>query len=210
VSQAGGPAAPGLAEPSAVLCRGVRVDAPHTRRSGTRATDGQALGPVGTYHSGRTPGADEPGRGGRAGPRRRVDASGRVRPTQEPHSGASILRRIVAGGDRRDARYLDRHGRARLASGPGLAPQRAAERKQVTPERWRRITEVFHAVLARDAAMRMAFLDDACAGDEALRQKWRACWPRTVLGRDSTTVPCSTRRPRRTYSCRGSSRTTRS
>jgi eukaryotic-like serine/threonine-protein kinase len=41
----------------------------------------------------------------------------------------------------------------------------------VTPERWRRITEVFHAALARDAAMRMAFLDEACAGDETLRQE---------------------------------------
>lgn len=39
----------------------------------------------------------------------------------------------------------------------------------MTPERWRRITEVFHAVLGRDAAARGALLDEACAGDLALR-----------------------------------------
>ena len=39
----------------------------------------------------------------------------------------------------------------------------------MTPERWRQITGVFHDVLARDAATREAFLDEVCAGDEALR-----------------------------------------
>jgi serine/threonine-protein kinase len=39
----------------------------------------------------------------------------------------------------------------------------------MTPERWRRITEVFHAARARDAAARGALLDEACAGDLALR-----------------------------------------
>jgi Tol biopolymer transport system component len=39
----------------------------------------------------------------------------------------------------------------------------------MTPERWRRITEVFHAALARDPAVRGALLDEACAGDSALR-----------------------------------------
>jgi len=39
----------------------------------------------------------------------------------------------------------------------------------VTPERWREITEVFHAARERDAGARVAFLDEACAGDAALR-----------------------------------------
>jgi Tol biopolymer transport system component/predicted Ser/Thr protein kinase len=39
----------------------------------------------------------------------------------------------------------------------------------MSPERWRRITDVFHAALAREAAMRGALLDEACAGDQALR-----------------------------------------
>jgi eukaryotic-like serine/threonine-protein kinase len=39
----------------------------------------------------------------------------------------------------------------------------------MTPERWRQITEVFHAALARDAAERGPLLDEACAGDLALR-----------------------------------------
>jgi serine/threonine protein kinase/Tol biopolymer transport system component len=39
----------------------------------------------------------------------------------------------------------------------------------VTPERWRQLTEIFHAALARDARERTAFLADACAGDEGMR-----------------------------------------
>ena len=39
----------------------------------------------------------------------------------------------------------------------------------MTPERWRQITAVFHAALARDPAARGAHLDEACAGDLDLR-----------------------------------------
>ena len=39
----------------------------------------------------------------------------------------------------------------------------------MTPERWRQITGVFHDALARDAETREPFLDEVCAGDEALR-----------------------------------------
>ena len=39
----------------------------------------------------------------------------------------------------------------------------------MTPERWRQVTEVFHAARARDASARAAYLDEACAGDRALR-----------------------------------------
>jgi serine/threonine-protein kinase len=39
----------------------------------------------------------------------------------------------------------------------------------VTPERWQQVTGVFHAALARDTAARGPFLDEACAGDAALR-----------------------------------------
>jgi serine/threonine protein kinase len=38
-----------------------------------------------------------------------------------------------------------------------------------TPERWRQVTEVFHAALSRDASARATYLEDACAGDRALR-----------------------------------------
>ena len=37
------------------------------------------------------------------------------------------------------------------------------------PERWRRINELFHAALERDPGDREAFIDEACAGDPALR-----------------------------------------
>jgi Tol biopolymer transport system component len=39
----------------------------------------------------------------------------------------------------------------------------------MTPERWRRITGVFHAALERDAGAREAFLDEACRDDRDLR-----------------------------------------
>jgi hypothetical protein len=39
----------------------------------------------------------------------------------------------------------------------------------VTPERWRQITAVFHDALAREPASRSAFLDNACASDTGLR-----------------------------------------
>jgi len=39
----------------------------------------------------------------------------------------------------------------------------------MTPERWRRISDVFHAALSRDTPARQPFLDEACGGDQALR-----------------------------------------
>ena len=42
---------------------------------------------------------------------------------------------------------------------------------RMTPERWRQVTEVFHAARSRDAAARAGYLDDACAGDRALRDE---------------------------------------
>ena len=41
----------------------------------------------------------------------------------------------------------------------------------MTPERWRQITELFHAARERDARDRAAFLADACAGDEGVRRE---------------------------------------
>jgi hypothetical protein len=39
----------------------------------------------------------------------------------------------------------------------------------MTPERWRQITDMFHAARGRDAPARRAFLDEACAADLPLR-----------------------------------------
>jgi predicted Ser/Thr protein kinase len=39
----------------------------------------------------------------------------------------------------------------------------------MTPERWRQVTEVFHAARVRDASVRASYLEHACAGDGALR-----------------------------------------
>ena len=42
---------------------------------------------------------------------------------------------------------------------------------RMTPERWRQVTEVFHAARAREASARASYLDQACAGDRALREE---------------------------------------
>ena len=39
------------------------------------------------------------------------------------------------------------------------------------PERWREIEKLYHAALELDEDRRPAFLDQACAGDEALRRE---------------------------------------
>ena len=44
----------------------------------------------------------------------------------------------------------------------------------MTPERWRQITAVFHAARQRDAAVREAYLDEACAADTTLRAEVEA------------------------------------
>ena len=38
-------------------------------------------------------------------------------------------------------------------------------------ESWPKVKEIFEAALARPAAERAAFLDQACAGDQSLRQE---------------------------------------
>src|ERR1700722_17158309 len=42
---------------------------------------------------------------------------------------------------------------------------------QVTTDRWQRIEELYHSALQRDGSERAAYLQHACAGDEALRQE---------------------------------------
>ena len=38
----------------------------------------------------------------------------------------------------------------------------------MTSDRWQQISQLFHAALALETRERTAFLDDACAGDNAL------------------------------------------
>ena len=60
----------------------------------------------------------------------------------------------------------------------------------MTPERWRQVTEVFHAALARDASVRASYLNQACAGDRPLREEIDAMLAAHVIPGDaSLTVP---------------------
>ena len=41
----------------------------------------------------------------------------------------------------------------------------------MTPDRWKKIEEVYHSAREREGSQRIAFLIEACAGDEALRRE---------------------------------------
>src|ERR1700732_3458106 len=41
----------------------------------------------------------------------------------------------------------------------------------MTRDRWQRIEQLYHSALEREATQRSAFLSEACAGDDALRQE---------------------------------------
>ena len=41
----------------------------------------------------------------------------------------------------------------------------------MTPDRWQRIEELYHSAREREESQRVAFLNEACAGDEALRRE---------------------------------------
>ena len=58
----------------------------------------------------------------------------------------------------------------------------------MTPERWRQVTEVFHAARARDAAVRASYLKHACAGDGALRALKRLGSDRWLLAKGSPLI----------------------
>src|ERR1700724_1041509 len=39
------------------------------------------------------------------------------------------------------------------------------------PERWRQVEQLYQSALALEESKRLAFLDDSCSGDEALRRE---------------------------------------
>src|SRR5437867_5163408 len=41
----------------------------------------------------------------------------------------------------------------------------------MTPDRWQKIEELYHSAREREGSQRVAFLEEACAGDEALRRE---------------------------------------
>src|SRR5258705_8410374 len=41
----------------------------------------------------------------------------------------------------------------------------------MTPERWQQVEQIYHSALGREARQRVAFLKEACRGDEELRRE---------------------------------------
>ena len=59
----------------------------------------------------------------------------------------------------------------------------------MTPERWRQITDVFHAALAHPAAGRAPFLADACRDDAPLRAEVESMLAAHAGAGDAKQVP---------------------
>ena len=62
-------------------------------------------------------------------------------------------------------------------------------RVTMTPERWRRIEEIYDAVLMRGEQERSAFLASACKGDDGLRHEVESLLGATRRPRDFLSVP---------------------
>src|SRR5689334_871368 len=60
-------------------------------------------------------------------------------------------------------RGLDKHSPRAVA--------RLARESVMKPERWQQIEQLYHSALERKGGQRVAFLDAACAGDDALRRE---------------------------------------
>src|SRR5262249_52039199 len=106
------------------------------------------------------------GRGPR-GPR----PAGRDGHASGPGDDLAVLRRDDRERGRRGAGALGGDRGAGLAPGTGLARRGARGRGRMTPERWRRIGDLFDAAVGVDPASRGTWLDAACGGDEELRDE---------------------------------------
>ena len=70
----------------------------------------------------------------------------------------------------------------------------------MTPERWREVTAIFHAALARDAGERDAFISERCGIDADLRREVGAMLAGHAEADDSVRRRCSTPRASSTIS----------
>ena len=59
----------------------------------------------------------------------------------------------------------------------------------MTPEQWLEVERLYYAALERDADARAAFLTDACAGDDALRQEVESLFAYQTKARDFIETP---------------------
>src|SRR5581483_758267 len=130
--------------------------------------------------------ADAGGARGRGGDRLRPAAEARISGRAADRGGLferrDVLHPVEARARRGRVRGVRQHdllraggavrGRRRGAGDCGGAP-RAEGRRAVTPERWRRVEELFHGALERDRGKRDRFLADACGGDASLASEVR-------------------------------------
>lgn len=81
----------------------------------------------------------------------------------------AVLRRPDGNRDCRSAGCLSAHRETRLAHGTGVAAWPDGRGQGLTPERWRKLSEIFNAARELDPAARDEFIGRECAGDEQMR-----------------------------------------
>src|SRR5262245_15474741 len=93
---------------------------------------------------------------------------------------APLFRRLERRRDGRGAAGFDENGRARLGLRSRVASAAHGIGMSATPDRWRRVESIVHAVRERPAGERAAFLKAACTDDPSLRAEVE-----TRLGHDA-------------------------
>jgi hypothetical protein len=98
----------------------------------------------------------------------------RVQATATGNAAASVPYDVVSSGNKcRERTPFRSRSRIRKASQAALGRATTANKPQLVfmkPERWRQIDKIYHSALEHER-QRQAFLREACAGDEALRQE---------------------------------------
>ena len=70
-------------------------------------------------------------------------------------------------------------------------------KQEITPERWQQIERLYHSALEHDSSQRGAFLQQACAGDDALREEVESLWRKDELPMACWTIRHWEKWPRR-------------
>ena len=116
-------------------------------------------------------------------------STGGVRCTQEPRRRSAILRRARS---KRPPAFSTSHRQPSIASGGRLAPG-CTPSSRMDPERWRKVTEIFHAAPARESAPARHFSPTCAVTTPRCAAMWRRCWRATPARGTAAIRP---RRPR--------------
>ena len=102
----------------------------------------------------------------------------------------AVLRRPDGNRDCRSAGCLSAHRETRLAHGTGVAAWPDGRGQGLTPERWRKLSEIFNAARELDPAARDEFIGESAPATSKCAPKSCGGWRRMLRVADSWIVPC--------------------